>query len=68
MCGGQFDSPTGFIDFPVGEGTVYEHSIACDYVIRVEPGMVVALTFTQFRLEGGGGGCNYDWLRILDGG
>ena len=67
-CGGQYDAPAGFIDFPVGSGTFYDHSISCDYLIRVEPGMVVNLTFIEFRLEGGGGGCNYDWLRILDGG
>ena len=79
-CGGHFDQPAGFIDFPVGVGTFYDHSISCDYVIRVEPGMVVNLTFTEFRwdqcsticcpgrLEGGGGTCEYDWLQILDGG
>ena len=49
MCGGQFDSPAGFIDFPVGAGTFYSHSISCDYSIHVQPGMVVSLAFTQFR-------------------
>ena len=54
MCGGQFDSPAGFIDFPVGAGTFYSHSISCDYSIHVQPGMVVSLEFTQFRWTGGG--------------
>ena len=48
-CGGEFNSPAGFIDFPVGTGTFYEHSVSCDYIIRVSPGMVVNLTFTEFR-------------------
>ena len=55
MCGGQFDSPAGFIDFPVGAGTVYSHSISCDYSIHVQPGMVVSLVFTQFRWIAGRG-------------
>ncbi len=40
-CGGDFDSPAGFIDFPPGEGTEYGHSLACDYTIRVAEGKVV---------------------------
>jgi hypothetical protein len=50
-CGGEFNSPAGFIDFPVGTGTFYEHSVSCDYIIRVSPGMVVNLTFSEFRCD-----------------
>ena len=67
-CGGHFDSPAGTIDFPPGEGTEYGHSLACDYTIRVAEGQVVRLTFSQFRLEQGGGrGCGFDWLAVRDG-
>ena len=50
-CGGNYNSPAGFIDFPVGDGTEYGHSLSCDYTITVEQGMVVSLAFTQFNLE-----------------
>ena len=40
-CGGLFNSPAGFIDFPPGDGTEYGHSLACDYTIRVAEGKVV---------------------------
>ena len=66
FCGGTFDSPAGFIDFPVGSGTNYDHSISCDYNIQVEEGKVINITFSEFRLEGGRL-CNYDWLSIYDG-
>ena len=44
-CGGDYDSPAGFIDFPPGEGTEYGHSLACDYTIRVAEGKVVTNIF-----------------------
>ena len=65
-CGGSFDAPAGFIDFPVGSGTLYQHSISCDYTIHVEEGKVVKITFSEFNLEGGRL-CNYDWLSLYDG-
>ena len=65
-CGGNFDAPAGFIDFPVGSGTVYDHSISCDYTIGVEEGKVVKVTFSEFNLEGGRL-CGYDWLSLYDG-
>ena len=39
-CGGEYDAPAGHIDFPVGEGVQYGHSLACDYTIRGEQGKV----------------------------
>ena len=66
-CGGSYDAPAGFIDFPVGDGTMYDHSLSCDYTISVEPGKVVNITFTQFNLEGGAGDCSFDWLTVFDG-
>ena len=39
-CGGEYDAPAGHIDFPVGEGAQYGHSLACDYTIRGEQGKV----------------------------
>ena len=63
-CGGTFDTPTGLIDFPRGEGTAYDHDMTCVYTITVETGKVVALNFTQFRLEAGPPYCHYDWLAV----
>ena len=63
-CGGTFDTPTGLIDFPHGEGTAYDHDMTCVYTITVERGKVVALNFTQFRLEAGPPYCHYDWLAV----
>ena len=58
----------GFIDFPVGEGNLYQHSLSCDYTITVDHDKVVNITFTQFNLESGTSrGCGFDWLAIRDG-
>ena len=62
-CGGTYDTPTGLIDFPHGEGTVYDHDLTCIYTISVEPGKVVSLNFTQFHLEPAPH-CSYDWLAV----
>ena len=58
----------GFIDFPVGEGNLYQHSLSCDYTITVDQDKVVNITFTQFNLEGRPGSrCGFDWLAVYDG-
>ena len=65
-CGGTFATPIGLIDFPHGEGTVYDHDLTCIYTISVEPGKVVALNFLQFNLEPSPY-CSYDWLAVSFG-
>ena len=47
-CGGDYDSPAGFIDFPPGEGTEYGHSLACDYTIRVAEGKVTNIILLPY--------------------
>ena len=67
-CGGDFSAVAGFIDFPVGDGSVYDHSLSCDYTITVEEDKVVNMTFSQFQLEGRADSrCDYDWLAVYDG-
>ena len=47
-CGGEYDAPAGHIDFPVGDGAQYGHSLACDYTIRGEPGKVRSMLWVLY--------------------
>ena len=63
-CGGTYYTNNGSIDYPHGEGTNYAHDMSCHYVIHVDTGKAVNITFTQFNLEESGSSCPYDWVQV----
>ncbi len=57
----DYTDPTGEIISPHYPND-YPRSADCTYLIRVEEGMAVELTFDQFNTEAG-----WDFLRVYDG-
>jgi hypothetical protein len=50
-CGGELTTPTGVISSPNYPG-LYAHHRRCRWLIRVEPGRRVTLTFNDFSVTG----------------
>ena len=61
-CGGEYRYDRGSIDFPAG-GENYVHNLNCVYLIEVDEGKVVNLTFSSFHLEASSP-CTFDWLQV----
>ncbi|XP_069067650.1 cubilin [Pleurodeles waltl] len=65
-CGQTLTAPQGLISSP-GHPSVYPHGISCRWIISVQPGNLIRLTFTVFNLEFGSN-CPYDYLELYDNG
>merc|ERR1712183_1121659 len=61
-CGGEVE--TNAIEFPT-DGKKYLPNMDCTWVIRRNFSFI--LKFTRFDVEGGEGGCEYDFLQIGEG-
>ncbi|XP_045623432.1 cubilin [Procambarus clarkii] len=66
-CGGLISGTGGVIAYPGAQGVFYNHNISCAWRLIVPRGKVINITFNNFHLEGGRGGCRFDWLQIHDG-
>ncbi|XP_075684851.1 cubilin [Rhinoderma darwinii] len=64
VCGGTMTTPKGTINSP-GYPSVYPHGVHCMWVISVQPGNLVRLTFSVFNLEYSYT-CQYDYVEIYD--
>ncbi|RMC04939.1 hypothetical protein DUI87_18115 [Hirundo rustica rustica] len=64
VCGETLTGPSGTITSP-GYPDVYPHGINCTWIINVQPGYLVRLTFTSFNLAFDYG-CRKDYLEIYD--
>ncbi|XP_071156308.1 cubilin-like isoform X2 [Mytilus edulis] len=63
-CGGNFSTPTGTLlskNYPDN----YPHNTECEWLITVQEGQTVVLTFEDFDVEGGS--CRYDYVAGYDG-
>ena len=60
-CGGSF-SDEGFIQSP-NYPSYYPNDLDCDYVITVEGGATVTLTFESLDVETNGNAC-YDYVQV----
>ena len=63
-CGGPLTDPTGTITSP-GHPNIYPHGVNCTWNIRVDPGLVVRLTFHTFSIESHSN-CMYDSVNVYD--
>ncbi|XP_069815839.1 cubilin [Dendropsophus ebraccatus] len=63
-CGRTLTTPEGTITSP-GYPNVYPHGVSCMWVISVQPGHLIRLTFSAFNLEHSHS-CQYDYLDIYD--
>lgn len=63
-CGQSLTDPTGTITSP-GHPNTYPHGVNCTWFVRVEPGLVVRLTFHTFSIESHPN-CVYDALSVFD--
>ncbi|XP_047482510.1 LOW QUALITY PROTEIN: cubilin-like [Penaeus chinensis] len=68
-CGGLLTNDMGVFSVPTLDDR-YQNNIRCEWLIRVPPGEVIQLNFTEFHLEGPlfGSRCRYDYVEIRDGG
>ncbi|KAK2531299.1 Cubn [Columba livia] len=64
VCGETFTGPEGTITSP-GHPDVYPHGINCTWIISIQPGYLIRLTFTSFNLEFEDS-CRKDYLEIYD--
>ncbi|XP_030855579.1 protein SpAN-like [Strongylocentrotus purpuratus] len=64
-CGGTFGGESGIVEslnYPIH----YPNQIVCDYVIQVDPGKVIRLTFNDLDVEYGPNYlCQYDCLKVI---
>eukprot|EP00057_Strongylocentrotus_purpuratus_P030321 XP_781315.3 PREDICTED: blastula protease 10 isoform X1 [Strongylocentrotus purpuratus] len=64
-CGGTFGGESGIVEslnYPIH----YPNQILCDYVIQVDPGKVIRLTFNDLDVEYGRNYlCQYDCLKVI---
>ncbi|XP_030855574.1 protein SpAN [Strongylocentrotus purpuratus] len=64
-CGGTFGGESGIVEslnYPIH----YPNQILCDYVIQVDPGKVIRLTFNDLDVEYGPNYlCQYDCLKVI---
>ncbi|XP_021357124.1 cubilin-like [Mizuhopecten yessoensis] len=65
VCGGDKTTPTGTFTSPNFPGQ-YAHSRVCTWLITVQPGRRVSLTFDTFNLETGSN-CRFDYVAVYDG-
>lgn len=65
-CRYSYNSASGQITSPSYPAN-YENNKKCYYEITVSPGKKIKLTFDDFDIEKGPS-CNYDFLRVYDGG
>ncbi|XP_044150585.1 LOW QUALITY PROTEIN: cubilin [Bufo gargarizans] len=63
-CGGTMTTPEGTINSP-GYPNVYPHGVNCMWLISVQPGNLVRLTFSLFNLDHSHS-CQYDYVEIYD--
>ncbi|KAG8573749.1 hypothetical protein GDO81_012532 [Engystomops pustulosus] len=63
-CGGTRTTPEGTINSP-GYPNVYPHGVHCTWVISIQPGNLIRLSFTSFNLEHSVS-CQYDYVEIYD--
>ena len=63
-CGGPLTDDTGTLQSP-GHPNVYPHGVNCTWNIRVEPGLIIRLTFLTFNIENHVN-CNYDSVGVYD--
>ncbi|NWR90257.1 CUBN protein, partial [Furnarius figulus] len=64
VCGDTLTGPSGTITSP-GHPDIYPHGINCTWIINIQPGYLIRLTFTSFNLEFDYG-CRKDYLEIYD--
>lgn len=60
-CGGNFSTPTGTLlskNYPDN----YPHNTECEWLITVQEGQTVVITFEDFDVEGGS--CIYDYVAV----
>ncbi|ESO10116.1 hypothetical protein HELRODRAFT_97359, partial [Helobdella robusta] len=63
-CGGILKGPSGSVSFPVDP--LNRHDVDCIWLIVVDPGNIISLTFDRFSLEASStDGCHYDYLSIF---
>ncbi|XP_060075561.1 cubilin-like [Ylistrum balloti] len=65
VCGGEMTSPTGSFTSPNFPGQ-YPHSRVCTWLITVQQGRRVSLTFDNFNLEGDLV-CRFDYVAVYNG-
>lgn len=63
-CGGIHTAPTGTVTSPVIEGR-YPSNSYCRWVIAVQQGHLIQLTFTKFKVEGFKD-CTFDYVAVYD--
>ncbi|KAL5010260.1 hypothetical protein ScPMuIL_012565 [Solemya velum] len=64
-CGGNFSTPTASIssrNYPSN----YPHNTNCEWLITVQEGRSIILTFQEFDVEGSND-CRYDYVAVYDG-
>ncbi|NXY67496.1 CUBN protein, partial [Glareola pratincola] len=64
VCGETLTGPEGTITSP-GHPDVYPHGINCTWIINVQPGYLIRLTFTSFNLAFDYN-CRKDYLEVYD--
>ncbi|GFG35967.1 hypothetical protein Cfor_02931, partial [Coptotermes formosanus] len=67
MCGGTYFTSKGILQSP-NYPNYYPHNKDCTWIISVPTGQQIKLNITDFRLEGSGTRCPYDYLEIRNGG
>ena len=57
----------GYVEFPVGTGNMYQHSLSCAWVILTNQSMVLNVTFARFALEDSdsAGKCKNDYVEVI---
>ncbi|XP_071942939.1 cubilin-like isoform X2 [Antedon mediterranea] len=63
-CGGRYTDQTGIFSSPTN-GNEYPHGVDCFYVVTVEDGYIIRLTFETFSLETHHN-CIYDYVEVYD--
>ncbi|XP_071961244.1 uncharacterized protein [Antedon mediterranea] len=63
-CGGRFADQTGVFSSPAN-GNQYPHDVHCSYIVTVEDGYIIRLTFETFSLEDESD-CKYDYVAVYD--
>ncbi len=63
VCGGELTAPTATFTSPNYPG-MYPHSRRCEWLITVQLGRRVTLTFNGMNLEAQGTSCHYDYVQV----
>ncbi|KAJ4929977.1 hypothetical protein JOQ06_018993 [Pogonophryne albipinna] len=67
FCGGKITKAQGEIKTPNWPDSKYPAGTSCSWLITVEPGMVIQVTFGKFVLEGDSY-CRFDYVAFFNGG